>query len=146
MKTTQPAASKREDFSVPIKLRLSLLWVSVMLCYIYGDIFSLFVPGSIERLNGGQMGLGATTPAKLLLIAILMAIPALLVFLSLVLPPAINRGVNIFFGLFFTLILLLTMKDGLAPWRYFYFFLGVIEIAITSFIAWSAWKWPVRKE
>lgn len=27
------------DFKVPVKLKLSALWISVVFCYIYGDSF-----------------------------------------------------------------------------------------------------------
>ena len=39
-----------QDFKVNIKLKLSLLWTSVMFCYVYGDYFQLYVPGKVEGL------------------------------------------------------------------------------------------------
>jgi hypothetical protein len=37
---------KLADAPVPVRLKLSALWASVMFCYVYGDYFDLFRPGS----------------------------------------------------------------------------------------------------
>lgn len=67
-----------------------------------------------------------------------MAIPALMVFLSLVLPAATGRWANIVFGAVYTVVMLLTMPGA---W-WFYLFLGCIEIALSAGIVWLAWSWP----
>lgn len=133
------------DFKVPIKLKLSALWISVMFCYIYGDFFSLFVPGKIEGLMNGTSGIGSITPFKLLMFAILMTIPSLMVFLSLILKPLVNRWINIGAGIFFTAIMVLVVATSLDKWMIFYTYLGVIEIIITSLIVFYAWRWPKNK-
>lgn len=131
-----------QDLKVNVKIRLSALWAAVMFCYIYGDIFSMFVPGTIKDLINGKMGLGTTTPLKLLIISIVMAIPASMVFLSLLLKPAINRWVNIVLGVVYTIIMILTLLDSIGSWWIFYQFLGIVEMIITLMIVRLAWKWP----
>jgi hypothetical protein len=131
-----------EDFKINVKFKLSALWISVMFCYIYGDFFTLFVPGRISNLMDGNSGVGPTTPVKLLMFALLMTIPSLMVFLSLALKPKANRLLNIIVGIFFTAIMVLTVFASLDQWRIFYVFLGVVEIALTSLIVWQAWTWP----
>ena len=81
-----------EDFKINVKFKLSALWTAVMFCYIYGDYFSLYVPKQIERFIKGETLLDS--PLKLFAAAILMAIPALMVFLSIALKPKISRGLN----------------------------------------------------
>ncbi|QNK62376.1 hypothetical protein H7F33_17805 [Pedobacter sp. PAMC26386] len=130
------------DFKINVKLRLSALWVTVMLCYVYGDIFSLFVPERLKNLMNGNMGSGTTTPAKLLFSAVLLAIPALMVFLSLVLKPKLNKWLNIILGFVYTLVMVLVVYISIDPWWIFYIFLGIVEIVITLAIIWQAWKWP----
>ena len=44
------------DVTIHVKLRLSSLWVSVMLCYIYGEIFRFFKPGTLKDILAGNMG------------------------------------------------------------------------------------------
>lgn len=131
-----------EDVKINVKMKLSSLWVSVMFCYIYGDFFTLFVPGRIESLMNGNSGVGTTTPLKLLMFAILMTIPAIMVFLSLILKPTINRWTNISFGIFFTVVMMLVVATSIDKWMLFYSFLGVTEILITLLIVWQAWTWP----
>lgn len=83
-----------EDKEVNIKFKLSALWISVMLCYIYGDFFEFYVPGKIKNLMANVTSIGPTTPILLLGFSISMAIPALMVFLSLTLKPRIPRPVE----------------------------------------------------
>lgn len=130
------------DFKVPVQLKLSALWISVMFCYVYGDFFTLFVPGRIESLMSGHSGVGETTPIKLLMFAILMSIPSIMVFLSLVLKPSVNRRTNIVVGVLFTAIMILVVATSIGYWRLFYTYLGVLEIILTSLIVFYSWKWP----
>jgi hypothetical protein len=128
-----------EDIAVHPKLKLSALWASVMFCYVYGDYFNMYTPGKMEAMSAGRIGpLGAATDGVLVGVSAMMAIPALMVFLSLALPPAINRWLNVFLGVAYTAIMLMTMP-GAPP---FYLFLGVIEVTLTLLIVWQAWTWP----
>lgn len=128
-----------ENWKVPIKLKLSALWASVMLCYIYGDYFGLFVPGTLKAMLDGQMGsLGPTTQGVLLGTAALITFPALMIALSLLLPPTMNRWLNIMLGSVYTVIVILFMSGG---W-WFYEALAIVEIILQLLVVWYAWKWP----
>ena len=130
-----------ERMPLPRPLLLSVLWASVTLCYLYGDYFGLYVPGKIQQLLDGRMGpLGAVTQQVLLGTATMMAIPSLMVVLSLVLVPRVSRWLNIIAGGLFTAIMLLTMRGA---WL-FYHLLGVIEVVLTLSIVWMALTWPRR--
>ncbi len=131
-----------DDLKVNVKLKLSALWVSVMFCYVYGDFFSLFVPGRIQNLMDGKSGAGTTTPVNLLLFAVLMTIPTLMIFLSLALRSKVNRWVNALTGVFFTGVMILVVTTSIDHWMVFYTYLGVIEIVLTCLIVWYALKWP----
>lgn len=126
------------DTPVPVKLKLAALWASVMFCYIYADYFGLYVPGALQRMLAGKMDpLGPTTQGVLLGTSIMLAIPSVMIFLSVALRPAVNRWVNVVCGTLYTLIILLTM------WRWmFYRFFGVVEVALTLLVVWYAWRWP----
>ena len=141
----QKAGALLDDIAIHVKVKISALWVSVMLCYIYGDYFELYTPGKLQEMLEGRMGpLGPVTQGVLLATAVLMAIPSVMVFLSLVLKPNANRRINIILGVFYTLIMLilvgfLVTKPG--AWK-FYILLGIVEIVLTGLIVWYAWKWP----
>lgn len=129
-----------EDITVNVKIKLSALWASVTLCYLYGDYFELYIPKKVEELISGDNILAS--PTKLFLAALLLAIPALMVCLSVILKPTINKWLNIAFGIFFTAIMLFIAINSLTPWQTFYVFLAIVESIITSLIVWYAWKWP----
>jgi hypothetical protein len=136
-----------EDARVNVKMKLSALWVTVMFCYIYADILGLYDKWLLGEILKGNMGpLGPITQELKLGVAILMSIPALMVFLSIVLKPKINRWANIISGSLLTIVIFLTLVMAFTtePWAYYVYFAS-IEIPITLFIVWSAWKWPTQK-
>lgn len=136
----QTNTSVFEDFKVNIKIKLAALWASIMFCYVYGDYFSLYVPQKVEKFISGETMLNS--PVKLFAASLLMAIPALMIFFSIVLKPAINRWLNMIFGIFYTAIMLLIAVTTIAPWWSFYVFLAVLEAILTSLVFWYALKWP----
>ncbi|SRR5579875_68725 len=122
-----------EIFRAPVQLKLSAPWISVMFCYIYGDYFGLYVPGTLKSLLEGH-----ATQSMLLAFTAMMVIPCLMPFLAVTLKAPVNRAVNIFFGVAYSIIILVTMRHA---WL-FYQALGVVEIALTLLVVWFAWKWP----
>lgn len=127
-----------DDIKVHVRLKLAALWTSVMFCYIYADYFGLYVPGNLQSMLAGKMGpLGPVSQGVLLGTSLTLAIPSVMIFLSLVLKPALNRWLNILFGVLYTAIICVTM------WSWdFYIFYGGIEIALTGLVVWYAWNWP----
>lgn len=128
-----------DDIKVHVKIKISALWVSVMLCYIYGDYLGLYQPRKLHgMLEGKMVPLGPATQGVLLGTSVIMAIPAVMVFLSLALKPNLNRWLNIILGVTYTVIILITMPGAWA----FYIFLGSVEAVLTALIVWYAWNWP----
>lgn len=128
-----------EEARVSVRLKLAALWTSVMLCYVYGDYFELYVPGKLQEMLNGEMALGTVTQGMLAGMATLMAVPSLMIFLSLALPAAISRWLNVGSGLFYATIMLLILVNG--AWA-FYMLFATIEIILTLLVVWHAWRWP----
>lgn len=131
------------DTKIDVKFKLSALWASATLCYIYCDYFELYQPNKLKSMLAGQMGpLGEITQSVLLGVSVLLSIPALMVILAIALPAKFNRIANLLVGSLFTLIMMVFL---LAPgvWLYYKYF-AAVEIALTSSAAWLAWKWPKR--
>ena len=131
--------SEFEDFKINLKVLLSGLWTSVMFLYIYGDYFELYVPRKVEGLISGKNLLN--TPYKLLYATILLTVPSLMIFLSLILKPKINRILNISIAGFLALFTLLIGISSISEWRIFYVMLAFLESILTSVIVWKAWTW-----
>jgi hypothetical protein len=133
-----------EDVKINVRMKLSALWASVMFCYIYGDFFQLFTPRALEGMLAGKMGpLGPTIQGVLLGTAMLMAIPSVMVFLSLALKPKANRWANIILGVIYTIVMLIIIAMP-GPWA-FYIFLTIVEVMLTVLIVWYAWNWPKKE-
>lgn len=142
MQSMKKAAPVLDDMNVHVKLKIAALWTSLMLCYVYGDYFGLYKPGKLQGMLDGRMGpLGQVTQNVLVGTAVLMAIPAVMVYLSVALKPGVNRWVNIVLGAAYAAIMLITTPGA---WN-FYIFLGIIEVALSLLIIWHAWTWPRRE-
>ncbi len=133
-----------DDIKIHVKIKLSALWAAVMFCYIYGDIFRLFQLGELQGMLEGKMWSLPVTQGLLLGTSIMMAIPSVMVFLSLALRPGLNRWANILLGVIYTGLMLFTMTSP-GAWAY-YIFLGIVEVALTVLIVWYAWSWPKQGE
>ncbi len=133
------AKIKLAEFSTPTNIKLSLLWASVMFLYIYNDYFSMYTHGTIDNIAKGRLGpLGQATEPVLAGVALMLAIPALMIFLSASLRPLLSRWLNVALGLAYTGIEGLTLSG--AP--LFYRIVVVLEIALTVLIVWHALRWP----
>lgn len=129
-----------EDFKINVKVKLAMLWASVTFFYIYGDYFELYVPNKVSGIISGTSMLD--TPIKLFLASFLLAIPALMVGLSVLLKPSLNKRLNIVTGSFFTAIMLLIAVTSISEWRAFYVFYAIVESVLTAVIVWYVFKWP----
>lgn len=128
-----------EEYRAPTKIKLAALWTSTMFCYVYGDYFGLYVAGTLTDMNNGIMGpLGQATSGILIAVSIMMAVPSLMIALSLLFPAPICRWTNIVLGLAYTAIMAISLPGS----RPFYITLGVIEMALTLAIALVAFRWP----
>ncbi len=130
----------RVNPKVNIKTKLAALWASVTFCYLYGDYFELYTPGKIDSLITVDNVLGS--PTSLFIASLILAIPSVMVAASVLLNAKINRFLNLFFGILFTLMMLLIGANSLTQWYAFYAFLAFLESALTIVIVWSAWNWP----
>lgn len=130
--------SRLSDIRIHVRFKLSALWAALMFCYVYGDYFGLYVPGKLKGMLDGEGPVGPVSEASLVMTALLLAMPGLMVFLSLALSPRLCRWANIVLGLFYAVVMLLTMPGA---W-WFYITLGVIEVALSLLIVVCAWRWP----
>jgi hypothetical protein len=124
--------TNRSTTGMDPKVKLSLLWIFVVLLMVYADIVSLMDPTSAirERMVGTPMSAGF-----LLAGAIVMVISIAMVILSWVLNYKVNRWVTIVVGAFM-IINIVTGGHGL-----YYVFFETLEVAFILLISWFTWKW-----
>ena len=129
-----------EDVKINVKLKLSALWITVMFLFAYVDILSHMQPGLIDDFIKGEVAGFQITQTWLLGVTVMMTIPALMIFLSLVLKPKVNRWTNIIVAIFKIIIVVGSLFIGV-NWSY-YIFGSFVEIVLLSLIIRYAWRWP----
>ena len=112
-----------------IRVRLSTLWVFMLLNYLYCDVLGLFDPTTPKNM----------TQDALLAASLLMEIPIAMVILSRVLKYRPNRWANVAAGAFMALVQVSSMFVGTLT--IYYAFYSAIEIPCLLFIVWTAWRW-----
>jgi hypothetical protein len=117
-----------------IRIKLSGIWVSLMLTYLLGDVMRIF-SGDFEA---GQVGGMQVSQGMYLFMAILMVIPVLMVILSLTLPYKINRWGNMIVAAFFFLFNLVGLPTYPSAYDQFLIVVGLLFNLLT---VWYAWKW-----
>ena len=125
------------DARIGVRAKLAALWATLMFLFVYADYLSLYRPGEIDKIRGGMMGPFEVTQAMLLVASVVVIVPAVMIFFSLVLPASINRWTNIAAGVVFTLINIANVLGE--TWVYYWLF-GILEVVITLLILWYAWQ------
>ena len=123
--------------AVFLRIKFSALWAALMSCYIYGDYFELFQPGQLTKMISGHTDIGLVSQGALLVFAVLLSMPALMIFLSLVLPRTVCRWVSILLALVQVLFNSFAMQGS---WL-FYRYMMVVDILVSLTIIWYAARW-----
>lgn len=143
MERADAAKKKLDEQNTAVRRKVSALWTSLMFCFVYADILGLYDPWLIGEILKGSMGpLGPITQELKLAVAVLMSLPAVMIFLTLVLPTSVNRWANLICASLFTIVTTITLL--MDPWVYYIYF-ALIEIALTLTIVWYAWTWPMQR-
>lgn len=123
------------------KLKLSALWIFILLNVIFRDIHQMTMKSHLEMLLTGYYNGMEVTDQIMLWGGIVLELPIAMVLFSLLLERKINRIVNIVvvivcFGLF-----MVEMPSDPDDW-----FFRVIEFLGFFAIIWTVWKWKVSHE
>jgi len=143
MDTNTKSPKYLEDVKINVKIKLSALWIALMFCYTYADILGFYAPGNIEELLSGKIAGIQMTQGLLLGNAILMVIPSVMVFLSLVLKAKANRLVNIIVSVVYLGVLGSTFFTGRNP--AYYLLYATVKAMLLVLVIWFTWKWPKRE-
>ncbi|MGZ8704370.1 MAG: DUF6326 family protein [Aeromicrobium sp.] len=130
-----------QDTQVDVKLVLCALWIAMLFVFAYVDIFGFLRDDVLEAALDGKVATAGFTVNQvfLTLTLIYILIPTLMVVLSLVLKPPVNRIVNIVVSLLY----MITIIGSAIGEEWAYYIIGsVIEVILLGAIARTAWKWP----
>ena len=137
-----PSQSTLEDLRMPVQAKLAAAWTSVMFLYIYIDYFQLHKPGVIDDLRAGVVFEFDITPTLLTIFVAVIAIPALMVMLSMTLPARVNRATNLVVASLYIPVSVFNAAGESWDWAFFYGLSIGIEVLLLAFILRSAWTWP----
>lgn len=142
MRTQTASFTALEDRQVPVQAKLAAAWTSFMFLYIYVDYFHLHKPGVIDNLRAGVVFEFDISPTLLTMMLASVAIPALMVMLSMTLPARVNRATNLVGALLYIPYSVVNAAGESWDWAFFYGLSIGIEVLLLAFILRAAWTWP----
>jgi hypothetical protein len=134
MNTTEgsPRGTTKSTTGIDPRVKLSLLWIFVIVNMAYADILSLMDPASIIR---GIMAGNPLPAGGLLAGAIVMETSFAMVILPWVLDYKVNRWVSAVIGAF------MILQIAIGGHGSYYVFFETVESVCILLIIWFAWKW-----
>jgi hypothetical protein len=121
-----------------VKIKLSALWVALMLTYLLGDVLRIFS----GDFAAGEIGDMQVTQGVYLGLAALLVMPIVMVFLSLTLNYPVNRRANIIVPIIFFLFNLVGLPTYPSAYDQFLIVVGLVFNALTI---WYAWQWRTQE-
>ncbi|WP_308221697.1 DUF6326 family protein [Georgenia sp. EYE_87] len=144
--TTEPTMRTRqlttplENPRMPVQAKLAAAWTSVMFLYIYVDYFALYKPGVVDDILAGVVWEFDISQTLLTAFLTLIAIPTLMVTLSMTLPAGVNRATNLVVA---SLYIPVSAFNAVGEsWTYFYGLGVALEVILLALILRYAWTWP----
>lgn len=127
------------EHRVDTKLILMAAWASMVALYIYCDWFGLYRPGGIAGMAAGHMGPFEASQLSLLCMGALMAIPGLMILLSVLASARISRAINLVASALYFLVNVANLLGE--TWAYYCLF-GLLELGLAVLIFLLALRWP----
>ena len=140
MNTDTRTTTELHDPPVPVRVKLAAAWTSFMFLYIYVDYFTLYKPGVIDDILAGVVWEFDISQTLLTAFLTSVAIPILMVMLSMTLPARANRTINLVVA---SLYVPFSMFNAVGEsWTYFYGLGAALEVIVLAVILRFAWTWP----
>lgn len=141
MTTTATDTRHYLDTRVDVKLVLSALWTTMVLVFAYVDIFGFYRADVLQAALDGRIATTAFVVNQTFLVATLgyILIPTLMIPLSLMLRPRINRIVTVVVALAYALAIVASCVGE--TWGY-YLVGSAVEVVLLLVIVRTALKWP----
>ena len=139
--STSQTARQHSDARIDVRVVLSALWIAMLIVFAYVDIFGFLRADVIDAARDGKVAATgvAVDQVFLVLTTAYILIPTLMVVLTLVLRPQVNRIVNIVVALLYAVSVVAScIGEGWA-----YYLLGsAVEVVLLAAIVRTAWTWP----
>ena len=124
---------------INVRIKISALWIVYMFIYIYTDYYKMYVPGKINEMISGFYDEIQITQVTLFFLSAVTIIPALMIFLTLVIKTKVNRWLNLVIGLLHICIGVVAIIDS--NWTFWIFYCSLL-ICVAALIVIYSLKWP----
>jgi hypothetical protein len=133
------ATTGYQDSWINPRIKIAALWASMLFIFVYVDLFSMYRADIRADIEAGKMFAFTIGQGFLLGVTIYIAIPSLMVFLSLVLSARVTRMANVVLGVLYAV----TIAGGTMGESNYYYILGSLaEAALLAGVVYYAWTWP----
>ncbi len=124
---------------IDVRFKIAALWTSLMFIIAFVDIFAHLRADVVRDVMAGKVAVFTVDQTFLIMTTIYVIIPSLMISLSLILPPRVNRWANIIVAVVYTL----TILGSCIGEVWIYYWLGsLIEVLLLMVIIRYAWKMP----
>lgn len=132
------AEAKLQESSVSVRVKISALWTSMLFVFVYVDLFSFYRADVRADIEAGEIFGFTINQSFLLATTAYVVIPALMVFLTLILRPGVDRIANIVLAAIYALTII---GGAVGEWNY-YILGSAIEVVLLATVVYYAWTWP----
>lgn len=138
--TTRQPATTLADQPIPVKVKLAAAWTSFMFLYAYVDILNFYTPGTVSDILDGRVFEFALSQTFSTSALTLMAIPILMIALSVTLPARVSRIANLIVAALYVPVTVFNLAGE--TWIAFYGLGVALELILLTLILRYAWTWP----
>jgi len=142
MRTQTAERTALADRQIPVQAKLAAAWTSLMFLVIYIDYFHLYQPDAIDEIRGGVIFVFDITGTLMSIFFVIIAVPALMILLSMTLPARINRITNIVVAALYIPCVVFNAAGATLDYAFYYGLTIGVEVLILAFILRAAWTWP----
>ncbi|WP_294943722.1 DUF6326 family protein [uncultured Microbacterium sp.] len=146
MSTTLKIRTPLEIAPVPVPVKLAAAWASFMFLYVYVDVFNFYKPHVVAGILEGMVWRFEVSPPLLTAMLASVMIPAVMIVLSVTLPPRANRIVNVVVASLYVPYSVFNIAGSTPEWLPFYVLSIGVELALLGFIVRRAWVSVPRRE
>ena len=140
IRTTTP--NLLDNPPIPVQAKLAAAWTSFRFLYIYVDYFHLYKPGAIDDILVGVVFKFDISATLMTIFFVIIAIPALMVMLSMTLPTRVNRATNLVVASLYIPIMVFNAAGASWDWAFYYGLSIGLEVLLLAFILRAAGTWP----
>lgn len=138
MSSSHPTAL--EDQRIPVRAKLAAAWTSFVFLYAYVDILGFYAPGRVEDILHGRVYTFDITQTWAVTVLSILAVPILMVVLSMTLPARVARLVNLAVAALYVPFTAFNAVGDI--WRAYHVLAVSLELILLALIVRYAWTWP----